>query len=74
MYGVALTRVTLAKINNSLIPLPPFHEQNQIVSKLDELLSFCDDLEESIKESQGLNEILLQEVLREALQGEEVNA
>ena len=73
MYGVALTRVTLAKINNSLIPLPPLHEQQQIVAKLDELMAFCDGLEISIKASQGLNEKLLQEVLREALQGEGVN-
>jgi type I restriction enzyme S subunit len=57
-----------------MTPLPPLHKQNQIVAKLDELMAFCDDLEKSIKESQDLNEILLQEVLREALQGEEVNA
>ena len=56
------------------IPLPPLHEQQQIVAKLDELMAFCDGLEISIKENQGLNEKLLQEVLREALQGEEVNA
>ena len=57
-----------------IIPLPPLHEQHQIVAKLDELMAFCDGLEESIKASQDLNEKLLQEVLREALQGEGVNA
>jgi type I restriction enzyme, S subunit len=51
-------------------PLPPLHEQEQIVAKLEELMAFCDGLEESIKESQGYNEQLLQQVLREALQGE----
>jgi type I restriction enzyme S subunit len=55
-----------------LIPLPPLHEQEQIVSKLDELMQFCDVLETSIKESQGLNDKLLQEVLSEVLSGEEV--
>lgn len=54
-----------------IIPLPPLHEQEQIVAKLVELMAFCDGLEESIKESQGYNEKLLQEVLREALKGEE---
>jgi type I restriction enzyme S subunit len=49
-------------------PLPPLHEQEQIVAKLEELMSFCDGLEQSIKESQGYNEMLLQQVLREALQ------
>jgi type I restriction enzyme S subunit len=39
---------------------------------LEELMGFCDALEQSIKESQGYNEMLLQQVLREALQGEEV--
>lgn len=59
-------------IGSTLIPLPPLHEQEQIVSKLEELMAFCDGLEQSIKESQGYNEKLLQQVLREALQGNTV--
>jgi len=51
-----------------IIPLPPLHEQEQIVAKLEELMAFCDGLEQSIKESQSYNEMLLQQVLREALQ------
>ncbi len=50
------------------IPLPPLHEQEQIVAKIEDLMAFCEDLELSIKESQGYNEMLLQQVLREALQ------
>lgn len=57
------------RVYPKLIPLPPLHEQSQIVSKLEELMAFCDGLEQSIKESQGYNEKLLQQVLREALQG-----
>jgi restriction endonuclease S subunit len=53
---------------NLIIGLPPLHEQEQIVAKLEELMAFCDGLEQSIKESQGYNEMLLQQVLREALQ------
>jgi type I restriction enzyme S subunit len=34
-------------------------------------MAFSDGLEQSIKESQGYNEILLQQVLREALQSKE---
>lgn len=52
-----------------IIPLPPLHEQEQIVAKLEQLMAFCDGLEQSIKESQGYNEKLLQQLLREALQG-----
>jgi type I restriction enzyme S subunit len=57
------------RVYPKLIPFPPLHEQEQIVSKLEELMAFCDGLEQSIKESQGYNEMLLQQVLREALQG-----
>ncbi len=61
--------IYLKQIINLLIPLPPLHEQEQIVAKLEELMAFCDGLEQSIKKSQGYNEQLLQQVLREALQG-----
>jgi type I restriction enzyme S subunit len=50
------------------IPLPPLSEQQRIVAKLDELMGYCDELEASIKESQQQNELLLQQVLREALE------
>ena len=72
-WGSAIPNmVGLVEIKKILIPLPPLHEQEQIVAKLEDLMAFCDGLEQSIKESQGYNEMLLQEVLREALQGEEV--
>lgn len=58
----------LSDIDFLLIPFPPLHEQEQIVAKLAELMAFCDGLEQSNKESQGHNEMLLQQVLREALQ------
>lgn len=51
------------------IPLPPLSEQQAIVSKLDELMRTCDELEASIRTSQKQNEMLLREVLREALEG-----
>jgi type I restriction enzyme S subunit len=53
-----------------IIPLPPLHKQEQILPKLAELMAFCDGLEQSIAASQGYNEMLLQQVLREVFQGE----
>lgn len=50
-----------------LIPLPPLSEQHRIVAKLEQLMRYCDELEQSIKQSQSQNEQLLQQVLREAL-------
>lgn len=63
-----LSQGNLLKIE---IPLPPLSEQQRIVAKLDELMAYCDDLEASIKESQQQNELLLQQVLREALEPKE---
>lgn len=56
------------KLASILFPLPPLSMQNQIVAKLDELMKNCDDLENSIKQSQLQNEQLLQQVLKEALE------
>ena len=52
-----------------IIPLPPLTEQHRIVEKLDQLMQHCDELEASIRASQSQNEMLLQQVLREALRG-----
>jgi type I restriction enzyme S subunit len=68
--STGINQLTQGTLNNIIVPLPPLHEQEQIVAKLEELMAFCDGLEQSIKESQGYNEMLLQQVLREALQGE----
>lgn len=71
-FAPGRANLSMGNVANFSIPLPPLHEQEQIVAKLEELMSFCDGLEQSIKESQGYNEMLLQQVLREALQGEKV--
>ena len=52
-----------------IIGIPPLDIQNRIVSKLNELMTYCDELEKSVKESQSYNEQLLQQVLRESLEG-----
>lgn len=45
MTGVAITRVTLQKLQNAIIPLPPLAEQYRIVTKIDQLMARCDELE-----------------------------
>lgn len=67
--GVAgQANISVTQAHNIKVPLPPLSTQNQIVSKLDELMKTCDDLENSIKQSQLQNEQLLQQVLKEALE------
>ncbi|QYH38374.1 hypothetical protein GYM62_05995 [Algoriphagus sp. NBT04N3] len=65
--------ISQEKLNPLLIPFPPLSEQQRIVAKLDELMASCDELEASIKESQQQNEMLLQQVLREALEPNTAN-
>lgn len=69
--GSAINNLLLGDMRNMIIPLPPLSEQLRIVSKLDELMQYCDQLKESIKTSQRQNEMLLQQVLREALEPKE---
>ncbi|UWX59140.1 restriction endonuclease subunit S [Chryseobacterium oranimense] len=59
------------KLANILIPLPPMEVINRLNSKLDSLMKYCNELEKSIRESQNYNEQLLQQVLREALEGKD---
>ncbi len=59
--------LSLKILNELPIPLPPVSEQQRIVEKLESLMHTCDALEASIKSSQGQNQQLLQQVLREAL-------
>lgn len=68
MVGFNSPSITNETFENTLFPLPPLEIQERIVSKLDELMQFCNQLETSVKESQKINEQLLQQVLREALQ------
>jgi type I restriction enzyme S subunit len=64
-------KLSLNRFKSQIIPFPPLFEQQRIVAKLDELMEYCDELEASNKESQQQNEMLLQQVLREALEPEE---
>ena len=64
MKGAANVSLKLSSIQETPIPVIPISAQN----KYEELMQYCDHLETSVKESQKLNEQLLQQVLREALQ------
>ncbi len=69
---MAQPKLALKRIETTLIPLPPLSEQQRIVTKLEQLTHYCDELEQRIKQSQAQNEQLLKQVLREALQPKQV--
>lgn len=66
--ATAQPSLSMGTIRDIDVPLPPLSEQQRIVAKLDELMGYCDALDASIKESQQQIELLLQQVLREALE------
>ena len=65
--ATAQKNINLEILNSLIFPLPPLPEQHHIVAKLNQLMQTCDALEASIKQSKKQNEMLLQQVLREAL-------
>jgi type I restriction enzyme S subunit len=54
--------------SNLPIPLPPLDEQHRIVTKVDELMALCDQLEAQLTTTETDNHRLLEAVLHEALQ------
>lgn len=71
-WGQAQPNISQTYLKNSAFCLPPQIEQERIVNKLDKLMAYCDELVASIRESQQQNELLLQQVLREALEPKNV--
>lgn len=65
MKGAANVSLKISSIQETPIPIIPIEIQN----KFEELMRTCDELEASIRSSQQQNEMLLREVLREALEG-----
>lgn len=65
--STSMNNITRSQFDNLVIPLPSLTEQQRIVTKLDELMKLCEDLEASIKDSQQQNELLLKQILAEAL-------
>lgn len=45
MSGIAITRVTLAKLNSSVVVIPPFNEQKKIAAKVNQLFSMIERLQ-----------------------------
>ena len=66
-WGAGQPNVNGTSLSNLAIPLPPLSIQAQIVTKLETLMGLCAALEAQIEASKVQNEMLLQQVLREAL-------
>ena len=54
-------------IENKFLPLPPLAEQDRIVAKVDELMSLCDQLKNSLHQTQETQILLTDAVVENAL-------
>jgi len=64
--STTLPILSKGKWENIPFPLPPLAEQKRIVSKVDQLMNFCDELETQLNQSKKDSEMLMQAVLHEA--------
>lgn len=71
--GTTFAELKIFLLKEIAIPLPPLHEQNLIIAKLDELLALCDALEAEEKKLDALEshftEYLPKSILQAAVQG-----
>lgn len=63
--STSMNNITKDQLLNKMLPLPPFYEQQAIVTKVEKLLVLCDQLETQINQNQAYAEQLMQAVLRE---------
>jgi len=68
--GVAITRLTLTKLNNSYLALPPLEEQHEIVRRVEKLFALADSIEAKYKKALERVEKLEQSILAKAFRGE----
>lgn len=66
-YGAGKPGLNLDNIRSLNTPIPPLAEQHRIVSKVDELMALCDQLEAQLTTTQTDSRRLLEAVLEAAL-------
>jgi len=61
--GGVIPNVSTEEINETLIPLPPLAEQDRIVTKVDEMMVLCDQLEQQHSNAAEAHEKLVEHLL-----------
>ena len=67
MTGVAITRVTLSKLNDAIIPFPPLAEQHRIVVQVDKTMALCDALKARLADAQATQLHLADAIVEQAV-------
>jgi type I restriction enzyme S subunit len=64
---MARANLSMGNVSQLPIPFPPLAEQHRIVTKVDELMSLCDELETKLTTTVTTRRHLLEATLHEAL-------
>ena len=64
-----MNNVSLGDVNNIVFPLPPFSEQDRIVSEIECRFSVADQIERTVDHSLKQAEKLRQSILKRAFEG-----
>jgi len=61
---VAMPKVNQERLNSISVPVPPLEEQKRIVTKVDQLMTLCDQLEQQLTQSYSDAEKLMQATVK----------
>lgn len=64
--GSFFQSINSSHVNNMVIPIPPIDEQKEIVSKVKQLMSWCDELEKKIDKRDVYQDKMMQAVVKQA--------
>jgi type I restriction enzyme S subunit len=67
LRGIAYKGLNLGTLREFRVPVPPLAEQLRIVAELDELMSICNQLEQSLATTNATRRRLLEAILADAL-------
>lgn len=67
-FGMTVHSLKYDEFADMPIPLPPITEQHRIVAKIEQLMTLCNELEQSLLQNQKYTQELLQVALKEALE------
>lgn len=65
--GGAQPNLNVGKISLTVIPLPPLAEQHRIVTKVDELMTLCEQLKTKLTTAQTLQQQLAETLVQQAV-------
>jgi type I restriction enzyme S subunit len=67
--GISREGLSMNRLKEFLIPIPPLEEQKRIVEKVEQLMGLCDELEAKLRKAREDSEKLMETVVKGLLEG-----